>query len=173
MVIYGQSINQNLAPRRMLSEKINPESMTDHRFAPNFGVTITQVRLQEPAEQWPRVRCASLLLTVRTVRTQGIATRVTPPRCCALLPHRPAEERSLARPWAAVAPSIFASVCTHSLRMVCTSSDAFLHWAMKGRIVKKWNSGKGMYNSRGPFLRHPDRTNFGRSLKGVLHTSIV
>ena len=107
------------------------------------------------------------------LRTHCIATRVTPPQCCALLPHRPAEERSLARPWAAVAPSIFASVCTHSLRMVCTSSDAFLHWAMKGRIVKKWNSGKGMYNSRGPFLRHPDRTNFGRSLIGVLHMSIV
>ena len=130
-------------------KKINPESMTDHRPAPNFGVTITQVRLQEPAEQWPRVRCASLLLTVRTVRTHGIATRVTPPQCCALLPHRPAEERSLARPWAAVAPSIFASVCTLSLRMVCTSSNASFTVSNEGQNIRKWNSGKGMYNTRG------------------------
>ena len=130
-------------------KKVNPESMTDHRFAPNFGVTITQVRLQEPAEQWPRVRCASLLLTVRTVRTHRIATRVTPPQCCALLPHRPAEERSLARPWAAVAPSIFASVCTHSLRMVCTSSDPFFTLSNEGQNIRKWNSGKGMYNTKG------------------------
>ena len=137
--------------------------MTDHRPAPNFGVTITQVRLQEPAEQWPRVRCASLLLTVRTVRTHGIATRVTPPQCCALLPHRPAEERSLARPWAAVAPSIFASVCTHSLRMVCTSSNAFFALSNEGENCKEVKQREG-----GPFVRHPDRTNFGRSLKGVL-----
>ena len=89
------------------------------------------------------MRCASLLLTVRTVRMHGIATRVTPPQCCALLPHRPAEERSLARPWAAVAPSIFASVCTHSLRMVDTSSDAFFTLSNEGENCKEVKQREG------------------------------